>query len=234
MIGDPEDLKVLLSLPDGTMTNEERLRLLLASNGAVKAYCGRNFELATYTEYPEVGPGGVVLLKEWPVTQITGTDADAAELGVWRDISAHFGTAAGAFAASTKLVSGTDFCLDPDDGGRLYLLPGCGWYGVGYGVGYGGHHRSRRGSLRVRYVAGYAPDDLPADLVAEVVAEAAARWAAGVTLASGGGAGSASGGGSGQSVQLGQFRVSQTSTSTSSSRTAAGAGKATEGGHREH
>ncbi len=201
-------------------SSDAALQLFLAaSDAAVKTYCGRAFEKATYTDYPDPATGRELLLRQWPVRQITGTDAAMTALGVWYQPDGYWGTPASSFAAATKLVSGTDYALDPDGSGRLYRIGnawadwGWGWGGYSsygsyggyaYGYGYGGAEGclGRRGSVKAVYVAGWDVNEIPADLAGEVLAEAAMRWKFSTIGVFG-----ASGSGSTDSVQLGQFRA---------------------------
>lgn len=217
MLASLDDLKVMVNVT--TTSSDAALQLFLAaSDAAVKTYCGRAFEKATYTEYPDPATGRELLLKQWPVRQITGTDAAMTALGVWYQPDGYWGTPTSSFAAATKLVSGTDYALDPDGNGRLYRIGnawadwGWGWGGYssyggsgygGYGYAYGGADAcyGRRGSVKAVYVAGWDPSEVPADLAGEVLHEAAMRWKFSTIGVFG-----ASSAGSSDSVQLGQFR----------------------------
>lgn len=109
-------LRTILSIPDGTTSDDTRLRYLLdASDAAVKSYCKRDFELTTY---PGTATGGTgdsgyysgngqreIILRQYPVISITS---------VYLDAGGFYGQGSGAFAATTLLTSGTDYYLAHD------------------------------------------------------------------------------------------------------------------------
>ena len=173
------DLKTLLSK---TTTAEDALfdLILAAADAAVKTYCGRDFEQATYTDYYSGTGRRELVLRQRPVVSVTN---------VWEDAAGFFGdNPAGAFDSTRLLTQGTDYALRRDwapqatgsvtasqsKSGILYRIGTVwprftetyppGWFGVyrvsqGYLSNEGG---PALGNVKVTYVAGFA--SVPADV----------------------------------------------------------------------
>lgn len=79
---------------------------IAAASDAIKRFCRRPIEQATYTDYYDGSGKPRLILRNTPVQSVTSVHLDAA---------GYYGTATGAFAASTLLTSGVDYALEIDD-----------------------------------------------------------------------------------------------------------------------
>lgn len=182
MLGDLELFKATQGITSDDQ-DDALMAYLKQADAAVKAYCDRIFESATYTEYPESYSGFSLYPREWPVGTITGVDGNSVELGAWYDPMGAFGAANGAFASTTKLVHGTDYVMVPTTNGsgelrwlgrgNIGLLCQGGWFGFeddwhrrppGWPGGVG--------AIKLVYTAGYTACAVPDDLRAAVMSMA--------------------------------------------------------------
>ena len=118
--------------------------LVEQADAAIKKYCGRTLESATFTEYPKGYHTRSLRLKEQPVTSITSVHVDSLR----------------EFNASTLLTAGTDYQLINN---MLFRVNGV-WPGARenrFGLLFDAQVPSD-GVIKVVYVAGYAT--VPADL----------------------------------------------------------------------
>lgn len=99
-------IKEFLNLPSTNTGQDTWLAALQeASEAAVKAYCGQNFERATHTEF-YTGTGTKFLaLAHRPVISVTSVNLD---------FEGNYGQTAGSFGSSTLLTAGTDYALELD------------------------------------------------------------------------------------------------------------------------
>ena len=170
--------KIHLSRTPGAASDDLTLQQMLdAADKAVKTYCGRDFESATYTEFYSGTGRRDLVLRQRPVTSVTSVHLDP---------DGYYGDGPGAFASTTLLTAGIDYVLIKDDGtsgksGLIRRLGGLasttggevGWYPP---VGRRGTLAAEYkpvwpfgdGNIKVVYVAGYAATAIPLDLVQAV------------------------------------------------------------------
>lgn len=149
--------------------------VLTMAIAAVKAYCKRDLDAATYTEYYSGAGQADLVLRQSPVTAITSVNLDPA---------GNFGIPALAFPSTTLLTAGTQYALVRDEGtksrrGLLRRISGgdggfFGYFPESYQVGKLAARRLPSwprgdGNIKVVYTAGYADGSVPADLTAAVV-----------------------------------------------------------------
>jgi hypothetical protein len=126
------DCKTLL----GLTTSAQEAVVTLVKNGVeafVKNFCGRDFIVTTYTEYPEGDGGNSIRVRQYPITSITSIHIDAS-----REFTA------------ASLVPATDYITDP----RMREI---GWIDL-----YAYQFSRSRGANKIVYVAGHStiPYDL--------------------------------------------------------------------------
>ena len=170
-------VKTQAGIPSADTSRDSQIDLLiLGVESLVKQQTGRNLESASYTEYYSGDNSPFLMLRQYPVTAVSA---------VYYDDSAYFGTATGAFAASTLLTNGVDYCLVSGQNGTgsqgILRRIGTVWYG----------RPSREigvvenlppipaGNIKVQYTAGYVA--LPAAitmgvnlLISQLMTQAAA------------------------------------------------------------
>lgn len=161
--------KLRLSLGQSTdpaSDDPQMLMLLEAAEASVRRYLNRDLEQQSYTEYYDGTGRPQLILRQRPVTAVSG---------VWLDNAGYYGQRAGAFdAATTALTQGTDFIVRPPldqsekNNGILEMITPI-WFAVEgrscWPVG--------QGNVKVTYTAGYNP--IPLDLqvaVHQAVAQA--------------------------------------------------------------
>lgn len=100
-------LKSFLNIPNSNTSSDIWLDSLReAAEASVKAYCKRDFESQSYTEYHNGNNTRHIVLRQRPVTEISS---------IYLDTSAYYGTNPdGAFGSDTLLTSGIDYALKFD------------------------------------------------------------------------------------------------------------------------
>jgi hypothetical protein len=161
-------VKLLLGVTDSSqdalLTQE-----LTAADAAVKSYCKRDFEQASYTDYLSGNNNRDLLLRQRPVQTIDS---------VYEDLTGYWGQGPNAFGPAMQLTPGIDWVFVRDgngvgESGLLRRIGGLGLIWPYYGFQQGGSlaggplgpiWRRGSGNVKVSYTAGYAPGAIPADL----------------------------------------------------------------------
>jgi hypothetical protein len=162
-------VKAFLGIAADVTDHDAQLgQLISGADQAIKRWCRRDLEQATYTEYYSGLGERDLVLRQWPVTSVSDVRLDQAGF---------FGTRAGSFPESSALTLGTHYVLVFDEGSTSNrgLLRRVGGISSGFGgfwpiEYYRGSLAARRmpvwpqgdGNIKVTYTAGYAT--VPADL----------------------------------------------------------------------
>lgn len=94
-------VKTFLNIDPSVSTQDPWLDLLItAACRAVRTYCKRELETASYTEYLSGNDQPRIFLRQWPVTLITSLNLDP---------GGFYGKGTNAFSTGTLLVEGQDY-----------------------------------------------------------------------------------------------------------------------------
>lgn len=143
VLTDLDEFKLLLGI-SGTDEDDLLSMLLVRQEKAVLKYLGRDIVSTDYTEYYSGHCRPDLVLRQRPVTAITG---------VWVDHYGAFGHGSGAFADTTRWDIGNQFAprpLEENEANPSMLMALCGVWPRG------------EGNIKVSYTAGYTviPEDL--------------------------------------------------------------------------
>lgn len=132
----------------------------------VKQQLNRDIEATDYTEYHSGDGKPFLLLRQYPVNSIAS---------IYYDNAGYFGDGAGAFPASTLLISGTDYCLldglNHKGGQGMVRRIGSMWYGRPSRV-FGSVENLPpidMGNIKVTYNAGFGPGAAAGPIPAAIV-----------------------------------------------------------------